>query len=566
MFLDKTKSEHNHSLQNNFENATKIIFLLFFVVLGGYFRFYNLNWDNGYTFHPDERNIDAAVSRINLFDSLDPEFFAYGGLPVYLYRATAQPISIFLEDESWIHDWGKINQIGRFYSALFSTVSLFIIFLLSKKLFGERTAFIALALSTFTPSFIQTAHFGVTESLITLIGVSICLATLKTLELPKYRQFIKIGLLLGIAVAAKTSALSFFIMPATLTTTSLLKKPILSKQSFSAIKKTVVLAIVALVVFTLLSPYTFLNWEKFSESMRYESGVVFGTLQVPYTLQFQGTTSYIYQIKNMLFQAGPSVIFSLIAMVVLLGKTIKEKNRFLIIFLSFPIVYFVYVGSWYTKFIRYMVPVLPFFIISAAYLFNLIYTKQKLIGIFTIIVTVTFSIFWGLAFFSIYQRPQTRIVASSWVYQYIPRGSKILTEHWDDGLPVNIENLSSKRSDYDIEQLTIYEPDNQEKINYYAEKLSQADYIIINSKRLYGTLINLPEQYPITSHYYTQLFDGRLGYTKVGQFTSYPSIFNIQIVDDDAEETFQVYDHPKVIIFKNSQNFTRGILRELLTV
>jgi hypothetical protein len=298
--------------------------------------------------------------------------------------------------------------------------------------------------------------------------------------------------------------------------------------------------------------------------MIYESKVSTGRLKVYYTLQFDKTLPYFFQIKNFFWQMGPAAFLGILGIICLLIFAIKKGDKKLLIILSFPLIYFFYVGSWYTKFIRYMVPVLPFLAFSAAWLMVKIYQKKKKAGKILIgFVCLTTSL-WSIAFFSIYTRESTRISASKWVYENIPPGSKILGEHWDDGLPVGFNDRNPSSYQYNIEQLIIYEPDNQKKINYYAEKLSTADYIIINSRRLYGTLINLPEKYPITSRYYQLLFDGQLGYQKVAQFTSYPSLFGIKINDDKSEETFQVYDHPKVMIFKNNQRLDKNVLVQKL--
>jgi hypothetical protein len=69
---------------------------------------------------------------------------------------------------------------------------------------------------------------------------------------------------------------------------------------------------------------------------------------------------------------------------------------------------------------------------------------------------------------------------------------------------------------------------------------------------LWGSIPKVPEIYPLTSGFYQDLFAGKLGFTKVAEITSYPTIpvFNIPISDDSAEEAFTVFDHPKVLIYK----------------
>jgi len=209
-----------------------------------------------------------------------------------------------------------------------------------------------------------------------------------------------------------------------------------------------------------------------------------------------------------------------------------------------------------------MLPILPFIIIAGSWLLVKLRNKQKKIGNLFLICFLSANFFWSLGFFKIYLTESTRITASKWIYKNLPSESKILNEHWDDGLPVSLPpNFPQK---YEIESLTIYEPDNLEKINYYAKKLAEADYLILNSRRLYGTLMFLPEKYPLTSRYYQLLFKEKLGYQKIAEFTAYPKLFFWEINDDLSEETFQVYDHPKVIIFQNKSHFDFIKIKEIL--
>ena len=80
----------------NFWNKEKIILLLI-ILLGGFLRFYNLNWDQGYHLHPDERAIVMFTTPLSFPSSikefltesspLNPHFFAYGSFPIYLLKA-----------------------------------------------------------------------------------------------------------------------------------------------------------------------------------------------------------------------------------------------------------------------------------------------------------------------------------------------------------------------------------------------------------------------------------------------------------------------------------------------
>jgi hypothetical protein len=95
--------------------------------------------------------------------------------------------------------------------------------------------------------------------------------------------------------------------------------------------------------------------------------------------------------------------------------------------------------------------------------------------------------------------------------------------------------------------------------------IDRSQYIIIASNRLYVPLQRIAEnceKWKIgisrcpnnANEYYKKLFSGELGFEKVVEFENYPRIpfLNIPINDQSADESFTVYDHPKVIIFKKN--------------
>ncbi|GIW61246.1 MAG: hypothetical protein KatS3mg089_0098 [Patescibacteria group bacterium] len=546
-------------MQNN-SLRTRSKFLFFIMMLSAFFlRFNNLNWDQGHFFHPDERNIANAVSHIKLFSQLDPQFYAYGGFLIYLYKITADIFSFIFSNPLLSSDWAFINLLGRHFSAFFSTLTLIPLYLVTRIVFQEKVALITSILYTFTVSSIQTAHFSITENFLTLSIVTLILLALNFYKKHKISLVLWMGILLGISAATKTTGISFAIVP-------LITLGILLKEKKLSIKKAFLFLImilsIAVFIFTLSSPYTFLKWNKFRESMEFENSVVLGTNRVVYTLQFSDTKPYLFQLKNLFWQIGPVFVMSILGIIYLVYQFFKKPNILFCILFIFPLLYFAYVGAWYAKFIRYMVPIIPFLLIAASVSLAWIQQKFKILGIIIFVFFLTINIIWAVAFSSIYVREQTRISASKWIYEHISPGSKILTEHWDDGLPIPLGNKLPDQ--YQIRQLTIYEPDNASKIEYYARELSQADYIFITTRRLYGTLLHLPKKYPITQRYYQLLFSGELGYQKIAEFSSYPQILGIVINDDLTEETFQVYDHPKVLIFKNVNYYPEKIIKEKL--
>ena len=68
----------------------------------------------------------------------------------------------------------------------------------------------------------------------------------------------------------------------------------------------------------------------------------------------------------------------------------------------------------------------------------------------------------------------------------------------------------------------------------------------------------------MASQYYRMLFAGDLGYRPVAEFTAYPRLGGLVIRDDNADESFSVYDHPRVLVFENVDRLKPELLRARL--
>ena len=192
---------------------------------------------------------------------------------------------------------------------------------------------------------------------------------------------------------------------------------------------------------------------------------------------------------------------------------------------------------------------------------------------------------------NIYHNDHTAFRASAWINQNVSNGSVILMEHWEEGLPNLHGYIAGCRGDdsdyfscmkmYDSDQ-TIY-PSGKSKIELVASQLSNADYLVFFSNRLYGTIPRLESKYPYSSIYYRALFAGQLGYELEHYEQTHPSFLGLTLSNDTfsrpnldppdlissyvdstftlsmgyADESFDVYDHPTVLIFKNNDKLSR---------
>jgi hypothetical protein len=160
-------------------------------------------------------------------------------------------------------------------------------------------------------------------------------------------------------------------------------------------------------------------------------------------------------------------------------------------------------------------------------------------------VVILLSTAYALAFVQIYRHTDTRVEASRWIIDNIPAGARIL----HDPEPQIVLPLDSARN-YDLLIPDYYTSNRLHDPSFWVDSVQGREYIVIVSRRNYSTLMALADRYPLAACYYQSLFDGTLGYSLLAQFTSYPRLGAWEINTDSAEETFQVFDHPRVMVFE----------------
>lgn len=88
-------------------------------------------------------------------------------------------------------------------------------------------------------------------------------------------------------------------------------------------------------------------------------------------------------------------------------------------------------------------------------------------------------------------------------------------------------------------------------------QLEQIDYYVISSNRISASVTRLPWRYPTQIAFLDAMQRGELGFTPVAEFTSHPAFAGIGLVDDDADESWINYDHPRVLIYQKTALPTR---------
>lgn len=568
----------------------KIILFVIFIIAAG-LRLTGLNWDQGHHLHPDERFLNMTIHDIKLPTSfseyLDPKisplnprnhnrnFFVYGNAPITFNKA----ITTALGRET-LHE---IALAGRVLSTLADLLVLLIIYktilLLEKNINHQRllipthTKLWACVIYALLVLPIQQSHFFTVDTFLNLFVFSSFYFSLNYFFNKKLIMLMLSAIFTGLAISSKISGL--FILP--LNILLLLLAHWQNNKDNAQLKKQIVNLFLTLLGFGLIayfslrltSPYLFENTnvlnlqisEEFTNNLRELRSWEGNDVWYPPAIQWinRGVT---FGFKNMIL-FGMGLFASIYAFVGIfyvtknISQLLKNKKTLIIgaILLSILLwmaLFLIYYALQFVQSIRYYLILYPFFAIFAglgvAQLLKKI--KLKLAGAVLIILSL---IIWPLMFVSIYIRPHSRIQASEWIFQNIQPGSYILTEHWDDALPLKIKDYQNQ---YHTQQLPVFSPDHQEKWLEIDKQFNKADYYILSSNRAWGSIIRVPEKYPLMSQFYQDLLSGKTQFELIAEFNSYPSLkyLSIPVTFDDswAEEAFTVYDHPQVLIFHNT--------------
>ncbi len=529
-----------------FSNFKFLIFTILSLLLI-YTRFVNLSWGLPYPMHPDERNMAAAIQQLNFADKFNPHFFAYGQFPLYL----GYGLGIL----------GRLGRLGReisFNEAIFllriisasaSVITAFVIMGILGRLgllgrLGKKSFVLNVScfiILIFSPVLIQFAHFGTTESLLMLFYSIIIYGSLLYIQkkLTTTNYLLLTSLIIGFAIATKISSIIFLALPIYVFFTCASR----SYNRLIAVGKLVLLTIAFSILF---APHNLISFGEFTSSMYYESAVALGQVNVFYTRQFDTTIPIIFQIVSIFPYALGLPVFVLGGLG-LLGRLGKGREisllRFAFILVFLPNAFM------YAKWTRFMAPVFPVLIIFATLIINQI----KAIKIIKIIIIIL-AILPGLAYLSVYRNPDVRFQASEWIYKNISKNAYILSEtanvidipltnkYYNDHKGYRVVSFNF----YDLDQ----EKDLRQELSYY---IKNSDYIIVPSRRIFKN--HSKEKYPLLSEYYKRLFSGKLGFKQVAEFSSYPkiSLFDktlFEIPDENAEETWTVFDHPVIRVYK----------------
>ncbi|MFO7682356.1 MAG: phospholipid carrier-dependent glycosyltransferase [Chloroflexota bacterium] len=527
-------------------------------------RWTGLDWDGYHHFHPDERYIHWVATTIEWPDEWttalqprqstlnpyywpagaasegiatpqdEPRKFAYGHLPLYVGVAATKGMNWLgtavspLLPPDWFFTTDILNAAGmvefrhlaavtRALTGLVDLGTIFLIFLLGRRIFSVEVGLLAAAFLALNVMHIQLAHFFIVDPYLTFFTAAALYLMVKAegrgakwqsgkvakwqsdtltpspphpitpsplhLLTPSPLHFFLAAVFVGLAVGTKFSAVLLF-LPLAVTAWLIFGRRWLRWWG------TAVFA--AFLAFFITNPFAVLDWSCqvitpamtfgpltiprlnwascYLDNISTQNVMVSGGGEIPFTRQYQGTLPYLYYLEMQLkWGMGP-----LLALLGFAGfgwaifnftKRLKIKDwrtwksTFILhpssfILLSWMIPFFLVTGSFYVKFMRYLQPLTPFLMLYAAAM--VLSWRRVWLRRAVWVVTLAWTGLYALAFVGLYQTEHPWITASAWIYDNAPPGSLILSEQWDDALPTTMiyDGAARRGAEYDRAELT----------------------------------------------------------------------------------------------------------------
>lgn len=566
------------------------------IVIGALGRLTALDWDSMAGLHADERHMafmvsgairglkawslgELPLSWIGLwFDAehspLNPRlqsgFYIYGEAPLLVMAL-------------WAHLWGwfewtDIFLYGRMLSALADCGTMILVFFIAAKWTKSLWApVLACGFYACLPVALREAHFFTVDTLSAAFGTAAFYAASfwNDRASPSRNSGIAVvvGLLLGLSVACKLSGAFFAVA---ILFIILVKLRLQRQWSYGAVAgQALACLLAALLAFRLANPFAFAGkgfWglaldPRFLDDVAEQSRLAnAGIGWVPNWFWLE-REPFLLVSDIVIWGFGPCFVLAVLLAVVLRWRSLSPGH---VAGIGFIVVVLTILATYPTPYLRYTLPIAPVAAVIAGQMASDLSSRAWLSA--SVLLLVGSAIQAG-AVLNILRGPHTRVEASVYIWRTLPLGSTILNETgWDETLPAVVRLPGDKEARwpfvegaYKLSVLQIQEPDGPEKAKLMAERLAGADLLVQSSQRFSDVIPRLADRFPMSSRYYAMLKDGRLCFEEIREFRRGLRLAGLMEVDDSrAQESWFIYDHPVVKLYRKTACFDRAEVERTL--
>ncbi|MCB9029553.1 MAG: glycosyltransferase family 39 protein [Deltaproteobacteria bacterium] len=449
------------------------------LVVGALLRFYNIDFGLPFNYHPDEVPKFNAIQRMRAHGDLNPRYFLHPSMLLYGTYFANSLLHLFGRTGEWMD---SAIYAGRLMSATAGTLSIYLTYTISKRLFSTHTGLLSAAALALFPLHITCSRYVKEDALLLFMILLTIHFVVKAVKQDKAALLLIAGLLAGASAATKYSGILVF---AVIIGAPFLKSRHVLKPDLRFLKFALFASLLIPVGFVICTPYSVLDSATFLKDVASETEHMARghTILIDPWSQF-----WTYHLARSILP-GVTIAPYLLALIGfgLLIRRRRIEDLFVIsLFLLF------YLPAEYVNAKpapqpeRYIFPCLPFIAIAASELIHVLRKKSlhalASIGIFLLLISpVKRSLNLASEL-----KPDTRDLMRSWMLDNVPQGSTILVD-WKPYNPVFSEE----------EFTLVYLPRDDILSNLRMSKLreSKADFLLL-SGLFYDRYFNQPNANP----------------------------------------------------------------------
>lgn len=267
---------------------------------------------------------------------------------------------------------------GRFVSVIAGTITIYIVFLITKQLLNKYVALIAAFLYAINPFVLFYDRLALMESLMTLFGSLSCYYLIRFFQTKKYRYSIFIGISMGLAYLSKPTGMIFII--GLFTAFFLIRK----KNDIVPLIKN---ALIAGILYFVISSIVKLSKAFFRMALKNKEFIMDFNELIRHPVSLIGNNFQLF-ILWMITYNGFLLIGVLVTGLFLLltQKKYRVKSIFLLFYVVIPVLAICTVAI--IIFPRYFVFIMPYIIILSAIMIEQLFLRNKIIGILVALILI----------------------------------------------------------------------------------------------------------------------------------------------------------------------------------
>jgi Dolichyl-phosphate-mannose-protein mannosyltransferase len=287
---------------------------------------------------------------------------------------------------------------------------------------------------------VRDSHFGVTDVPATMFILASVLFALRLSESGAMKDLLLSAAMAGFAASTKYNAVLVVLAPlwvvlrGTLgpsdhrpSTASGRPEQVEGRTLGPRVRQALIVIGVLLAAFLLTTPYSVLDYPKFRSSLQNISSHLAEGHGV-----MLGRGWFVHLTQSLRYGLGlPLLSAGLVGLVLFLGRQPREA----MVIAIFPVTYYLVIGSGFTVFARYILPVVPFLCLTAAYAVaaagewiaqrvNLA-ARSTLLAWALAVLVIAPSAWTVVQFDRLLRRADSRVIVSEWIRQRLPEGGSI---------------------------------------------------------------------------------------------------------------------------------------------